>query len=613
MPELWLALSIAGLFILPGAALVHLGPWVTDPPMQRLCLSVGLSVAVWPVVFYWLRLVPGLAVNVWGLWFVLGVSLGLLTWRIPKASWRLSGEEWGMVLVILGALTTRFYVIADNVYPAWSDSLHHTLLTEITATTGRLPNTLAPYIPEIVLDQYHLGLYALSGSAQMLSGAPAHSALLWVAQALNACSALGIYFVLDRWVGRRGALVGAMLVSFWSFQPAWYVNWGRFTQLASHVVLPFAWALVIDALRTVRPSGHFSGWALSMIGLLHAGLFELHFRVAVFYVPLVLVSAFTLLTKPWQLWRNWLWLTVTGGVLILPVLIPAAYVYWETATRAITVAPEVAVQSRNIYYGFQWESLFAIGLREWLVGWVALSTLVLFWQHSRLALTMVAWVVILWGVGNAYVLNIPLLNVTNIGAVIIMLYLPAAFLVGEMVERTLRASGRWESTLLRIGGILVLALSVYTGTARATERENYRFFVTPADVQAMQWIKMNTPVDAVFGVNAVFWLPRAPHGTDAGYWIPYLAQRQTTLGVMINNLGGPKYIDKIVMQARAVEALQANPDAVIELRRLGVDYVYIGAQGNFAGQGLNAENLLTNSQLRPVYQADGVWVFQIVP
>ncbi len=118
-------------------------------------------------------------------------------WKERKTLLRLEPLEWVAVGVIALTVLTRFWVIADRPYPAWSDALHHVLITELTAQNGQLPFTLAPY-DSAVLDMYHLGLYAITGTVKLLTGLPAHTSFLWVSQLLNGLCGIGIYLFLDR-------------------------------------------------------------------------------------------------------------------------------------------------------------------------------------------------------------------------------------------------------------------------------------------------------------------------------------------------------------------------------------------------------------------------------
>src|SRR5690606_22209373 len=122
----------------------------------------------------------------------------------------------------------------------------------------------------------------------------------------------------------------------------------------------------------------------------------------------------------------------------------------------------------------------------------------------------------------------------------------------------------------------------------------------------------HTAPDALFAINTYFWLPGGPHGTDAGYWIPYFTGRQTTASMMLFTSSGTRaYRAEIVAKSQAAERLENDPTAVVELQTLGVDYIYIGQRGDFASIGLKAETLREFDGLEEVYARDGVSIFHL--
>src|SRR5690606_30536162 len=100
---------------------------------------------------------------------------------------------------------------------------------------------------------------------------------------------------------RLGALVAAVSVGLWSHMPAFYVNWGRFTQVASQTVLLVAWGVTHTAVargpQRWRADRGAALWMGLLAALLTAGVFLLHFRVAAFYLPLLALSLGALI---WQ-------------------------------------------------------------------------------------------------------------------------------------------------------------------------------------------------------------------------------------------------------------------------------------------------------------------------
>ena len=296
---------------------------------------------------------------------LLAICAVVIVWRL-RGHWReqfaFDGLDWIAIAVLAATLFTRFWVIRDVAYPAWSDSLHHAILTQLTAEQGRLPFDMQPYFP-IPLNLYHLGLYALTASTEWLAQIPAHSALLWTAQFLSGLCGLGVFLVLDRTVGRVGAIVGAVVAGLLSFQPAFYVNWGRFTQVSSQTILLIAWLVTWQAVagwKQYRSQRALTWWNTLLASILTAAVFLLHFRVAAFYLPLLgLVIGWEFYRAGRERQRRSIMAgCVAVGLLSLLLVTPAVWsalrVYVESrsappATATPTMTPEEVAQIRAAY------------------------------------------------------------------------------------------------------------------------------------------------------------------------------------------------------------------------------------------------------------------------
>lgn len=623
MIELRALLIFTAMLLIPGwFGLAVTGSWRRWPGLQSWLLALALGIAFYPVFFYGLRFVlPPLTLGPYKMTAGLLVMLGFTLWRLRRAGGgpgALQPLEWVAVAVFAATLLTRYWIVRDEPYPAWTDSLHHTLLTHLTAVQGQLPRTVEPYFP-VPLDQYHLGLYALSATVQWLAQVPAHTALLWTAQGLNALCAIGVYLVLDKKVGRIGAITGAVVVGLLSHQPAFYANWGRFTQLSSQVICLVAWLCAWQAAAdwraAARSNRQLAGEGL-LAALLIAGTFLLHFRVAAFFLPLVAGSALWEIGRAYgegKFRRTFLgvsWIAVASLLMVLPALVEVLQTY--ISTRIAYASVEVADTDLATYYSFPLSSILSLGVHQGLLIAAAAGTVVGLLRRNSIVVISLIWTLYLFVLGYAYVLQIPLLNITNLGAVLIMLYLPVGLVIGAAAEELigLVPPPRRRPFSAAVLGIVLLA-GLLAAPARVTEVEPYRFFVTPADVAAMDWITYNTPPDAYFAVNTYFWLSTAPHGTDAGYWIPYLTGRQTTAGMMNSLHGTEEHWRGVVAMSAAAKQVESDPAGVEALRALGVDYIYIGRKGNFQPPGLNAEILKQIASLRLVYERDGVAIFAI--
>jgi hypothetical protein len=184
--------------------------------------------------------------------------------------------------------------------------------------------------------------------------------------------------------------------------------------------------------------------------------------------------------------------------------------------------------------------------------------------------------------------------------------------VGVAVEEVLQLLGRQRrQSVARAVVVLILLAGFVASHLRVLDIEPHRYFVTGEDVEAMNWIAANTDEDALFAVNAYFWFPHHPHGTDAGYWIPYFTGRDITAGVMLLSLATPDYQASVVQLSQAAEDLTVDGSSLEELRSLGVDYIYVGAKGDFSGPSLDAVQLRNDTDVKLVYQTPHVAILEL--
>ncbi|MBN1452875.1 MAG: hypothetical protein JW963_17790, partial [Anaerolineales bacterium] len=303
---------------------------------------------------------------------------------------------------------------------------------------------------------------------------------------------------------------------------------------------------------------------------------------------------------------------VLSLVLILPALWQGVGAYLAPRLTPPTDYTDVIAPASMDYYQFSWRSIISLGTRPWLLILTAFSAIIGLIRTHKMAIASLLWAVILYLLGLTYLLGIPAINVTNTGAVLIMLYLPTGLMIGTATELFIRSiRSDWRDRLVRVGLALILVACFVSSHVRVTEIVPYRYFVTPEDVEGMRWIDANTSPDALFAVNTYFWLPNTPHGTDGGYWIPYFTDRDITVPPMIISLADRSYVARVLLASRSVEELEICNDALAELAAMGVDYIYIGQNGDFSGPGLNADQLERSEDVRLVYQNEGVFIFQL--
>lgn len=609
------------LLSLPGWALLGVSKtWKLYSPLQRWLLAFGLGLSVFPILFYVARFLPQFRIGINKLIVLLILALLLIIVSFKK-NWKeqiqLDALEWIALALFLIVLFTRLWVVHLYPYPAWSDSLHHVLLTQLTAQNGRLPYTLEPYEPA-GLSMYHLGLYAFTGSIMILARVPATTALLVGAQLLNALNVSGIYLILDRFVNRGAAIFGMLFVGLLSFQPAWYFNWGRFTQLSSQMLLPIAWLLTIETLHSSKEvKKHQLFWGVIFSGLTTASLFLLHFRVAGLYLPLLLISTIVELVvsiKSKYLWKMVGVLVLIGTLsltLISPVLRDALFTYLGQSSGA-TVVPESNVLS---YFTYLPDTIFAIGLRRWVIYLLlAASFMGLFWK-DRLVIEQGIWMVCLWAIGHFYLLPIRGLAFINYTGIMIMFYIPVAIILGSVVGRIwdkLKGDKLYQSLRTWLFLVFLVTVSI-SAQIRVTAIEGFRFFMTPQDEEAMNWIKENTPEEAIFAVDTYLWMGYSPHGVDAGYWIPYYTGRRTTTGTMMYPQANEDYVTQVRNWGILVSKIQDDESVLRELCKQGVQYLYIGAKRDRLFGSFDPGIMISKYSKYIIFSKNGATIFRLCP
>ncbi|NJN19431.1 MAG: hypothetical protein HC822_25880, partial [Oscillochloris sp.] len=265
---LWVALSLSVVVLLYEAA------WLTEFRLSTpILMAFGVFVASGAFVAAWIDLQP----------------------RYPSESPPLqNGTIWlAFGVVCLMSVSLRFTQIEGLALPPWVDSVHHALLVRISAEQGGLPIDLRPYMPIGELT-YHWGFHVVAAALMQLSGVDLGNTLLWSGQLLNALHA-PLAGALALLLHRKpvAALGTALSVGLLSYFPAYYLSWGRYTQLTGLLLVP---ALAI-VWQTGLERSHWRWWVAA--ALLLAGLLLIHVRVLLFVLTLLAVQ-----TVFWALRRN---------------------------------------------------------------------------------------------------------------------------------------------------------------------------------------------------------------------------------------------------------------------------------------------------------------------
>lgn len=347
--------------------------WTGDfPTDMAIIFAVGLSVV--PLLWLWLTAIGGS----WGrvsLWLALLLTTLYAIVRIwrDSANMRLVGAMQAQYAsddriawqhIILGVLLVvgyflRLLAIRDLAFPAWVDASRHGLMTAVMRDSGQFLQNYGDYLPIEHIPLYHFGYHALSATLAILTELELPHLLLTTGQLLNAFVPLAVYaaaFMLTR--ERTAGLCAAFMVALPSFFPTYYASWGRYTQLTGVIVLAVlvGWSWwVMGRESAENPTNQQPIRRLFIVSLLASGLFLIHFRLFLIYLPFGLLVWLVCLRR-----ESW-WQLPLAGVMTWGLILPR---FWQMARY---VSPERVSGSSDGYNDFPiayakigWERWFLI-------------------------------------------------------------------------------------------------------------------------------------------------------------------------------------------------------------------------------------------------------------
>ena len=617
---------IFALVLIPGWGIISLSNyWRKWDTLQRWFLAICFSIAFWPILYYSSRFIfPSLRIGINKLLVLLSFFVVLIVINFRK-NWKeqfvFGDKAWIVLGILFLTLSTRLIVAYQNPYLAGDDPLHHSIITNLVATTGKLPYTLLPF-DSANLNHYHLGLYAMTGPLQLLTGIEPDQSLLWFSQFLNGICGVGVFLFLDRKVSRQSAILGMLSVGLFSVFPSWFVNWGRFTQLSAQTILLPAVLVTWEALTSITDGKQILNrktiFELLLASFLDAAVCLLHFRVAVFMLALILIICVSELLNAKRdpskikilLGRIFLIGLITA-VIILPTLKAGLESYIDQRVVQVSSSQGESLLTDQWYYSVgdtdTWKltqkssPFLALGLMGVFAGLLSK-------KNKKLSQIVLVWLLCLIGFSQLYRLNIYVLAFTNITAILLILYLPIGIGWGILWNTIFEEIELRFLTQIRTIAIVLLVLtSVITYYFRINDFEPHRAFMTDADKTAMEWIKANTNQDAVFGINTNFLNPTMPYGTDAGYWLPVYAERQTTALTLLSSLSDDYqfYLER----SKTIPEFYKTGD-LSPLCAYGIDYLYSGAKDPLGSADLT-EKIGTQSGVSLIYDRDGVKIYKI--
>ena len=631
IPETLIALLF---LLLPGAVLLV---WLAIPlkleGVEWAALATGLSLSLYVILLSWLRYLPfrlsGLAVwliflglgmlLLWGLWRkrpVFGPAFGL--WR---QQWRLTPAFVGLAGVLALSWLARIAVIQGVEVPLWADSYHHTMISQLIVDQGRVPNSWQPYAPLESLS-YHYGFHVMVAVFHWLTGRPVIGSVLVVGQLLNFLTVLMAYAVGRRlggnaWVGLFAALITGLLSQY----PMFYVNWGRYTQLAGQVILP---ALVAGTYLLLA-ADHRDRRLIGVNLLLAAGLFLTHYRVVLFYpafvLALIMVRWVQVSFRRSTIIEDTVRLAGIGiGALVLvsPRLIElVGSKLWQVNVNVARqgMASEYTRQVHNALLNI----LEYVPPLIFILAWMGL--ILASWRRNTGLAAFGLWWGLLLLLANPHFIGLPGAGVITNFAIYIGAYMVFAVLAAYVLGQLCQALSVRKAALGWLLLPLIAAIAIWGARKQLPILDTSGQLVTRPDWQAMTWITENVPDDARFLVNSRLsyggWVVA---GTDGGWWMPLITGRQNTAPPMLYLMEAQAESDfPTEIRDLFLEFHMPDLTAVEFAHRMAehnLDYIYIGQQRGRVWQGdeipLDPDLFAASPDFDLIYAQNGVRIFRLI-
>lgn len=606
---LWLTLFAPGVLIL---RILRFECSVQDH-WARWGLALGISLSLgalawqWATVMDWQWTKTSLTL-LYGIPGIVTAFLTVFDWRKRRPKFTLSDVIVLGVLFVSGLV--RWWAVRDLAFPQWVDSPHHLLIARLLSELGQMPLNYEPLLP-VTEFTYHFGFHTLTATWYLLTQNAWPDIFLFGGQTLNASMSLATYSGVMLLTRRpSAAIIAAWLIGWISLFPAYYVSWGRYTQLAGWLILLPLLALVWR-LVSVKSTTYRRGVLVGLIAVLASGLTLTHYRVLGFFATFVLVA----LALGRQ--QGWKWLS---GATVLTCLLSLPWL-WHLSQYAIqpVILEPNTLASPGTYNAFPW-NYFDSGLER---SWLAVTCVAAIWGLQRGLRLM--WLLVGWMIFTTAVLNIgPGSWLVNNNSWAISLFAPGALILGLGFADWWATAEKWRRIFPQVrrrlaeaaSHLLISTLAAFIGLmsvlgmrAQINIVNPVTTLYLPADREALDWVAQNISSDAYFVTNAWHWQYGIWANSDGGAWLwPWFDLRGTMppLDYYYDKAWLPQVNATNEALAKITDA--RSPEALALLHQEGVTHVYIGARGG----NLKPEMFVGAPEYKLLYTNGAAWVFEVI-
>ncbi len=459
-------------------------------------------------------------------------------------------------------------------------------------------------------------------------------AVLYMGQILNIFAPLALYPLATRLCrgNRIGGVVAVLVGGLLLPMPAFYVNWGRYAQLAGQVILPVAMWMAWEVVDSLEEERFAHGWfrlpwaKVVLAGGLTAGMVLCEFRMVFIFATFIVALLIAEFIK--QTHRNFTnWLREVWAVALIVLVGLLLFLPWGIRVQGSRLVDYTAIGGpvNSLISLVRHDYQSWINLQDYLpIGIIITSLMGLVWAIIKKDWAVAAlglWVI---GMSSLYamtVLHIPWVQYVQSFAVLISLYIPAGLLTGYLVGEVAQWLAKWRPGKVAVIVVIIALAALGAWKIRDIANPDAYAFVTRPDMRAMQWIKENIPEDARFLIEGRHenWVTNVI-GTDAGWWIPLLARRQNSIPpqyAMANEQPiEPGYTEKVVeLEATLEKASPASAEGLSQLCENGITHVYIGQKSDSPTSNyqplFTAEDLALSPKFSLIYHLDKVYIYRV--
>jgi hypothetical protein len=650
----WFLIIIVGavLFSIPGWALMSIvwRGWADLDWFIKFALSIGISYTLYVLLMLYTFLLHMQLGMLYALFPVI-ISVAIIIWRnrlvfrnisstgitsIYKNKVSIGSSFWPnlvLVLTIILMFFARFWDTRGLKAPMWGDSVQHTVIVQLIIDNQGLFNNWLPYAPYETMSM-HFGFPVAGALIAWLTKLSSTQAVLYAGQILIVFAALAVYPMAvrlakgNRWAGVLSVIAAGLI----SPMPAYYINWGRYAQLAGQVILPILLWLVWDVLessenhqRTVWYAN--VPWIKIIIGgMTLAAMVLCQFRMPYYFSAFLLAWIIMWVITYWKLdFRAWyqglfslLLIGIIGFILFLPWglrlqhgnLINIAGIQVDQVKMIEMVKQDYQVWGNITFY---------VPLGMIIVACLGLIWAVIKrdWQTASIGL----WFGVMASIYSLMIIGVPGSQFVTSFSVLIAIYIPISLLFGYALGYVAKKLENWRtSNILTICTVIILGFSGAWQQRNISQPDKFAMVTNP-DIRAMNWIREEIPIGSRFLVEGfrAYW-GTSIVGSDAGWWIPFFTEMENTMPpqyALTDEVPIEKgYSEKLVALVAQLEQNKINTFAGIKLLcDFNITHIYIGQEqgmvGNFGSPLFTPTELEDSSALRLIYHQDRVYIFSL--